>query len=109
MGEGFPMKGGDGGDSYANNSQLQKQSSDSVKGMIKEAVAHNLDAGSGEVVAIADLGCSVGPNTFFSVQNLIEALENKFRSNIEEIQVYFNDHSANDFNTLFASLPADRC
>ncbi|KAL9156408.1 hypothetical protein ABFS82_09G074800 [Erythranthe guttata] len=67
-----------------------------------------------------------GPNTFFTVQNLIEAVETKFSSIIFqglenptttttttktlelEFQVFFNDHTTNDFNTLFASLPPDR-
>ncbi|KAF8369993.1 hypothetical protein HHK36_031978 [Tetracentron sinense] len=62
---------------------------------------------------IADLGCSVGPNTFIAVQNIIEGVELKYQtldhnSCIPEFQVFFNDHVANDFNTLFTSLPPDR-
>ncbi|XP_042016379.1 loganic acid O-methyltransferase-like [Salvia splendens] len=60
-------------------------------------------------VAIADLGCSVGPNTFFTVQNLIEAVQKKWPSEtLLEFQVFFNDHLGNDFNTLFSSLPLER-
>ena len=65
-------------------------------------------------IRVADLGCSVGPNTFFAVQNILEAIELKYyqsqalNSQIPEFQVFFNDHVSNDFNTLFLSLPPDR-
>lgn len=107
------MNGGDGAYSYTKNSQYQKQASDVVKGMIQDAVIHNLDAESiSTTLTIADMGCSVGPNTFFTVQNLIQAVHNKcslqgLHSKHLEFQVFFNDHSANDFNTLFASLPTE--
>lgn len=64
---------------------------------------------------IADLGCSTGPNTFLAVQSIIDAVklkyENKAKSEhvqIPEFQVFFNDQSLNDFNTLFKSLPTKR-
>ncbi|KAL1541758.1 gibberellin A4 carboxyl methyltransferase [Salvia divinorum] len=109
MGETFPMKGGDGAHSYAKNSQYQKKASDSVKGMIDEAVIESLERESmSGTVAIADLGCSVGPNTFFSVQNLMEAVQKKWPSETLEFQVFFNDNFGNDFNALFAALPPER-
>ncbi|XP_057804904.1 loganic acid O-methyltransferase-like [Salvia miltiorrhiza] len=110
MGETFPMKGGDDAHSYSKNSRYQKLASDTVKEMIQEAVSEYLATESmSSRVTIADLGCSVGLNTFFAVQNLMEAVEAKWSSkNKLEFQVFFNDHSANDFNTLFTSLPPDR-
>lgn len=61
---------------------------------------------------IADLGCSVGPNTFLAVNNIIEAVAQKYQikghSNLPEIQVFFSDLVSNDFNYLFASLPQDK-
>ncbi|XP_047977538.1 loganic acid O-methyltransferase-like [Salvia hispanica] len=109
MGETFPMKGGDSEYSYTKNSKYQKLASDAVKEMIEEAVVRSLDVESMSTkVAIADLGCSVGPNTFFTVQNLIEAVQKKWPSETLEFQVFFNDHLGNDFNTLFASLPLER-
>ena len=55
-------------------------------------------------IRVADLGCSVGPNTFFAMENILEAIELKCQnqgldSQIPEFQVFFND-----FSTLFASL-----
>ncbi|KAL1541764.1 gibberellin A4 carboxyl methyltransferase [Salvia divinorum] len=109
MGETFPMIGGVSEYSYTKNSTYQKQASNAVKEMIDEAVVESLDAGSTSTkVSIADLGCSVGPNTFFTVQNLIEAVQKKRPSETLEFQVFFNDHSSNDFNTLFSTLPPER-
>nr|XP_027099201.1 farnesoic acid carboxyl-O-methyltransferase-like [Coffea arabica] len=85
--------------------------------MIKEAIVEKLDTKSlssaSNRLCIADLGCSVGPNTFFAVQNIIDAIENKHKSEYDgshklEFQVFFNDHASNDFNTLFTSLPLER-
>ena len=64
---------------------------------------------------VADFGCASGPNTFVAVQNIIDAVEDKYRKetgqnpaeNIE-FQVLFNDFSTNDFNTLFQALPPGR-
>ncbi|KAH6799174.1 hypothetical protein C2S51_035658 [Perilla frutescens var. frutescens] len=116
MGDGFAMNGGDGTYSYTKNSHYQKEASDSVKGMMEEAVISKLDVEKllsiSSTLTIADLGCSVGPNTFFTVQNLMKAVENKCsHSNSKtciEFNVLFNDQSSNDFNTLFASLPPER-
>lgn len=86
-----------------------------AKTMINQVIAEKLDIESLSITSntfhIADLGCSVGPNTFISVQSLLEAVENKYQSKglashrSPEFQVFFNDHFTNDFNTLFASLP----
>ncbi|KAK4436788.1 Loganic acid O-methyltransferase [Sesamum alatum] len=114
MAESFPMNGGDGTYSYTKNSQYQKQATDFAKGTIQEAILDKLDLVSvSDTFRIVDFGCSVGPNTFITVQNIIQAVENKCSlqgldpGNID-FQVFFNDHTANDFNTLFASFPPDR-
>eukprot|EP00262_Sarcandra_glabra_P019586 TRINITY_DN7430_c0_g1_i1.p1 TRINITY_DN7430_c0_g1~~TRINITY_DN7430_c0_g1_i1.p1 ORF type:complete len:245 (-),score=26.24 TRINITY_DN7430_c0_g1_i1:26-760(-) len=114
--ETFTMVGGRGYTSYANNSSYQREAGDLVKEMLEEAIAEKLDFcdfPSMETFNVADLGCSVGPNTFFIVQLIIEAVEKKLASQglsscAPEFQVFFNDHSSNDFNTLFTSLPPDR-
>lgn len=85
--------------------------------MIKEAIVKKFDinvlSGPLNSIFVADLGCSTGPNTFLAVQNIVEALEHKYQlskdhDEIPEFQVFFNDHSSNDFNTLFKSLPPKR-
>lgn len=95
---------------------------DAAKELISEAIADKLDLkilGFDDTLKpfkIADLGCSVGPNTLLAVQNIIEAVELEFQrtTNLHqkpsalEFQVFLNDHSDNDFNTLFKSLPHAR-
>ncbi|KAJ4717189.1 S-adenosylmethionine-dependent methyltransferase [Melia azedarach] len=94
---------------------LKRAVVDASKELINESISEKLDLqilgfdASNKVVKIADLGCSVGPNTFFAVQNIIEAIELKFQNSSSlEFQVFFNDQSQNDFNTLFRSLPPSR-
>ncbi|OVA14239.1 SAM dependent carboxyl methyltransferase [Macleaya cordata] len=111
--ESFPMNGGDGVYSYVKNSSLQRSGVDSSKALIEKAIAEKLDVHNlpnSNSFRIVDLGCSVGPNTFIAVQNIIEAVDLKYKSQglsseTPEFHVFFSDHTFNDFNTLFASLP----
>ncbi|CAN6577799.1 unnamed protein product [Malus baccata var. baccata] len=111
----FTMNGGDGLYSYSKNSTFQRKAIDAAKELINEAVFERLDTESfsSSAFRVTDLGCSVGPNTFLAVQNIVDALEQKYQSQghnsqLLELQVFFNDHAFNDFNELFRSLPADR-
>ncbi|MCL7034738.1 hypothetical protein MKW94_030077 [Papaver nudicaule] len=112
--EAIPMNGGDGRNSYANNSSLQRFLVDRSRSMIDEAIANYLDiqiCPSSETFRIADFGCSVGPNTFIAMHNIVEAIHLKYRDesgSTPEFHVYFNDHTSNDFNTLFVSLPPEK-
>ncbi|KAI3875273.1 hypothetical protein MKX03_011157 [Papaver bracteatum] len=115
--EAYPMNGGNGPNSYANNSFLQRFFVDWSKSMIDEAIANYLDiqiCPSSNTFRIADLGCSAGPNTFIAMQNIIEAIDCKYRESeglsgsTPEFHVYFNDHVSNDFNTLFVTLPPEK-
>ncbi|KAG2664613.1 hypothetical protein I3760_16G090200 [Carya illinoinensis] len=118
--ESYVMIGGDGRHSYAKNSNLQRVGADHAKTLIMEAITENLDIDEdvscpvSNIFGIADLGCSVGPNTYVSMRNIIEAVVQKYKSkgrhdsSLPVFQVFFNDHVSNDFNTLFANLPVDR-
>ncbi|XP_028807226.1 salicylate carboxymethyltransferase-like [Neltuma alba] len=58
-------------------------------------------------LAIADLGCSSGPNTFFVVSEVIRTVEKLCRhlnQQSPEYQVFLNDLPGNDFNNIFRSL-----
>ncbi|XP_028124873.1 farnesoic acid carboxyl-O-methyltransferase-like [Camellia sinensis] len=88
-----------------------------VKEMIIEAIAKKFDitslSFSSNTIRIADLGCSVGPNTFNAMKSIVEAIEWKYHSKnltteMLEFQLFFNDHASNDFNTLFTTLPPNR-
>ncbi|KAG9449050.1 hypothetical protein H6P81_009015 [Aristolochia fimbriata] len=113
--ESYPMNGGEGPTSYSHNSQYQGEGVNASKQLISAAIADNIslsELSSLDTFHIADLGCSVGPNTFSVVQNIIGAIEHKLlplgaSSKVAlDFQVSFNDHSSNDFNTLFSSLPS---
>ncbi|KAJ4847531.1 hypothetical protein Tsubulata_003957, partial [Turnera subulata] len=112
----WAMNGGDGPNSYAQNSFLQKSVVDGTKGLISDGIAEKLDFmnsnfDSSGLFVIADFGSSVGPNTFFAVANIIEAVEQTHQSQLPnapplDFQVFFNDVTDNDFNTLFKTLPS---
>ncbi|PRQ15948.1 putative loganate O-methyltransferase [Rosa chinensis] len=114
--EAYPMKSGDGPSNYAENSLYQKAVVDVAKEVLNKAIAEKLDMeifSSANSFHIADLGCSVGPNTFYSVENILQAVVFKYKSRglnsqIPEFQVFFSDHNSNDFNMLFKSLPQNR-
>ncbi|KAK9939987.1 hypothetical protein M0R45_016665 [Rubus argutus] len=113
--EAHPMTGGDGPNSYAKNFTLQRGGLDVSKELVRKAIAEKLD---GEILhsntfRIADLGCSVGPNTFLAIENILEGVEFKYKSQgmnsqFPEFHVFFNDHTSNDFNMLFKTLPQNR-
>ncbi|XP_019080290.1 loganic acid O-methyltransferase isoform X2 [Vitis vinifera] len=117
-GESYHMNSGDGPYSYAKYSSYQKAIVDAAKKMLVEAISDNLDInnpsfGSSNTLRIADMGCSIGPNAFIAVQNIVEAVTLKYQSMQQkpqalEFHVFFNDHIANDFNALFRSLPPSR-
>ncbi|KAI4341515.1 hypothetical protein MLD38_026229 [Melastoma candidum] len=111
------MTGGDGRHSYLKNSVMQGQVVDHIKGLVEEMVAKTVNFhGSyppGRSFRIADMGCSVGPNTLRTVEMIVEAVEKKYRAEgltdrLPEFHVFFNDRPANDFNTLFRSLPSEK-
>lgn len=85
----------------------QRWGIEASKLLISEAVWEKLDVHVSASFNIADLGCSVGPNTVIAVENIIESVKLKYSGSFE-IQVFFNDLASNDFNTLLRSLPHDR-
>ncbi|KAG7564491.1 S-adenosyl-L-methionine-dependent methyltransferase [Arabidopsis suecica] len=113
MSTSFTMLGGEGPDSYRQHSKYQGGLFEAAKEKINKAISMKLDIDfTSNLVNIADFGCSTGPNTFKAVQTIIDAVEDKYQkeSYLDEIefQVFFNDSSNNDFNTLFKTLPQTR-
>ncbi|XP_062117954.1 loganic acid O-methyltransferase-like [Humulus lupulus] len=109
--------GGNDRYSYSKNSNFQRNAIHSAKELINKAIAEKLDMNilaSSKTFQVADLGCATGPNTYISVQNIIDAVELKCQSHgaeisqLPEFQVFFNDHALNDFNEVFKSLPLER-
>ncbi|KAM7261732.1 hypothetical protein ACFE04_020809 [Oxalis oulophora] len=110
------MNGGDGPYSYTRNSEFQGKVLNIERDLFIKTIQQNLtiDSNNNQVFRIADLGCSVGPNTFTCVQIIIDAVQRKLNtlglieSKLPEFQVFFNDRVTNDFNSLFKNLPSQR-
>ncbi|KAG7604232.1 putative S-adenosylmethionine-dependent methyltransferase [Arabidopsis thaliana] len=113
----YPMNGGDDQHSYIHNSSYQKAGIDGVQEKARQYILENLDLlnmnPNLSTFTIADFGCSIGPNTFHAVQNIIDIVKLKHLKESQEdsrvapleFQVYFNDLPNNDFNTLFRTQP----
>ncbi|GLU08985.1 hypothetical protein SLE2022_258660 [Rubroshorea leprosula] len=112
------MNCGHGDSSYDRNSYYQRECANLQKGKIEEVIKEELDlkkfSSNSNTIRIADLGCSIGPNTFIAMHDVVEAMKQKLQSQLSpsskmfEFQVFFNDQPPNDFNTLFTSLPKER-
>jgi hypothetical protein len=79
-----------------------------TKPITEEAITNVYSSNLPRSLAIADLGCSSGPNTLFVVSELIKVvdkLRTKLGHDSPEYQVFLNDLPGNDFNTIFKSLP----
>ncbi|CAN1151574.1 Loganic acid O-methyltransferase [Linum perenne] len=104
---------------YSQHSFYQKMAGNVAKEAIHVAIKNNLNIKSltasspSPIIKLADLGCSVGPNTFASIQGLIHVIKQAHQAQYDnnnnpqnlEFQVYFNDLHTNDFNSLFAAIP----
>ncbi|RZC44633.1 hypothetical protein C5167_037585 [Papaver somniferum] len=104
----FHMKGGIGNESYAKNSSLQKRALDMVKSIRIDTIIDLYVTLTPESFAIADLGCSSGPNTLSVIQEIVEVIDeasNKISQATPEFRVSLNDLSSNDFNSIFTGLP----
>nr|UMB49597.1 salicylic acid methyltransferase [Hamamelis vernalis] len=101
------MNGGMGEASYANNSLVQKKVISMTKPIVEEAITDLYHSTLPTSLAIADLGCSSGPNTLLVVSELTDTI-NKICQKLDhqspEFQVFLNDLPGNDFNNIFRSL-----
>ncbi|KAL0446242.1 UNVERIFIED_CONTAM: Loganic acid O-methyltransferase [Sesamum latifolium] len=110
----YVMNGGEGPNSYAQNSSYQGGVLNVAKPIIEEEISKKLDVKHhSSTFMIADFGCSTGHNSFAAMKSIIKAIQKKFEtdghtSKSPDFQVFFNDKVGNDFNTLFSSLPSER-
>ncbi|PIA36696.1 hypothetical protein AQUCO_03300127v1 [Aquilegia coerulea] len=102
------MTPGEGKTSYAMNSEYQKRAIIKAKPIVEEAITDLYCKTVPRSMAIADLGCSSGPNTLLVISEIVEAISlmcQKLGHRSPELQVYLNDLPGNDFNTIFKSIP----
>ncbi|KAK6227849.1 hypothetical protein SCA6_000189 [Theobroma cacao] len=104
------MNKGDGENSYVKTSGYTQKVAAVTQPVVYRA-AQSLFTGrnscSYQVLNVADLGCSSGPNTFTVMSTVIESTRDKCSElnwQMPEIQFYLNDLVGNDFNTLFKGL-----
>ncbi|KAJ6420133.1 hypothetical protein OIU84_030112 [Salix udensis] len=101
------MNGGRGEKSYAQNSLVQRKVISMTKPIAEEAITNLYRNTVPASLAIADLGCSSGPNTLFAVSELVKAVDEvrrKLGHQSPEYQVLLNDLPGNDFNAIFKSI-----
>ncbi|XVF83907.1 hypothetical protein PTKIN_Ptkin16aG0531800 [Pterospermum kingtungense] len=105
------MTKGDGENSYVQSSGYTQQVAAVTQPIVHKAVQsmlrENCSSTPLEVINVADLGCSSGPNTFTVMSTVIEGTVkscSELGCEIPEVQFYLNDLVGNDFNTLFKGL-----
>ncbi|KAK3224184.1 hypothetical protein Dsin_011209 [Dipteronia sinensis] len=103
------MNGGVGETSYANNSLVQRKVISMTKPIFEDAITNlYISNNFPGKLAIADLGCSSGPNTLLVVSEVVKTVNNICRKlgnqSVPEYQLLLNDLPGNDFNTIFRSL-----
>ncbi|XP_078177516.1 anthranilate O-methyltransferase 2-like [Carex rostrata] len=101
------MVGGTSQTSYAANSTIPKKAILKIRPMLEEAVREIYRNLHPEKMAVADLGCSSGPNTLTVLSEVIKIISNqcqKAGQQPPEIQFFLNDLYNNDFNNIFQSL-----
>ncbi|CAI8609104.1 unnamed protein product [Vicia faba] len=104
---GLHMNASDEEASYAKNSSLQRKVISLTKALRDELITSLYCNTLPKSLAIADLGCSSGPNTLLVISEFIKVVENlcrKFNQKSPEYKVSLNDLPENDFNSVFKSL-----
>ncbi|XP_014497723.1 7-methylxanthosine synthase 1 isoform X2 [Vigna radiata var. radiata] len=100
------MNSGKGEMSYANNSSIQRQMMLKAKFILEETITRLYRDSSPNCMKVADLGCSVGPNTLLVISNIINMVDTACtHCDLPTFQFYLNDLFGNDFNTTIKLLP----
>jgi len=79
-----------------------------TKLILEETITRLYCDSSPNCMKVADLGCSVGPNTLLVISNIINIVDTActhLNRDLPTFQFYLNDLFGNDFNTTFKLLP----
>lgn len=105
------MKGGDGDESYARNSAVQRKIIEMAKPALEEALKNlycsSILIPSNKSFLMADLGCSSGPKALMALSIIFDVLDTTCQAKkhpFPEIKAFLNDLPGTDFNTLFQSV-----
>ncbi|KAA0052951.1 salicylate carboxymethyltransferase-like [Cucumis melo var. makuwa] len=98
------MNHGIGDQSYAKNSISQSKYQSGSRPMLRRAVAALCAGDLPTSIAVADLGCSSGPNALFAISEIVNVIHRRWRGDPPELMVFLNDLAENDFNSVFRGL-----
>ncbi|KAH9793737.1 Jasmonate O-methyltransferase [Citrus sinensis] len=103
------MNGGEGENSYANNSLTQKEAIVKAKPLLEQSLNDLYCNGFPDCITVADMGCSSGPNALLPTWEAIDSLDkicNRLNRKPPVLHSFLNDLPGSDFNTVFKSLPS---
>lgn len=103
------MNGGEGENSYANNSPTQKEAILKAKPVLEQSLNELYCNGFPDCIRFADLGCSSGPNALLPTWEAIDSLDkicHRLNRKPPVLHSFLNDLPGSDFNTVFKSLPS---
>ena len=98
------MNHGIGDQSYAKNSISQSKYQSGSRPILRRAVAALCAGDLPTSIAVADLGCSSGPNALFAISEIVNVIHRRWRGDTPELMVFLNDLAENDFNSVFRGL-----
>ncbi|XXG77309.1 hypothetical protein AAC387_Pa08g1484 [Persea americana] len=88
------MVGGAGETSYANNSSLQRITIRNSRPVVRACIQDLYCTSFPEILNLADLGCSSGPNTLLVIKEIIDAIQERchqLRRHMPELRMFLND------------------
>ncbi|KAL9457284.1 hypothetical protein AB3S75_006347 [Citrus x aurantiifolia] len=103
------MNGGEGDNSYANNSAPSREATLKTKPLLHESLFDLYCKGFPDCIRFTDMGCSSGPNAFLPTLQVVEALDticSRLKHKPPILHAFLNDLPGNDFNTVSKSLPS---
>ncbi|XP_022923187.1 salicylate carboxymethyltransferase-like [Cucurbita moschata] len=98
------MNQGIGDQSYATNSISQSKYQSGSRPLLRRAIAALCAADLPSAIAVADLGCSSGPNALFAISEIVGVIRGCCGGEAPELTVFLNDLAENDFNSVFRGL-----
>ncbi|XP_050205160.1 7-methylxanthosine synthase 1-like [Mercurialis annua] len=101
------MNEGEGENSYYRNSVYQTNVIAKARPILEESIQELCRKNMPDCLKIAEMGCSTGPNTLMPLWEIVETIEascTELKKKTPTLQVFLNDLSGTDFNTIFKTI-----
>ncbi|XP_065875467.1 probable caffeine synthase 4 [Euphorbia lathyris] len=100
------MVGGQGQNSYYTNSLFQKKVILKTRPILEQSISKLCQTNSIDLLKMAEMGCSSGPNALLPLWEIIQTIDSTLHQKQKppSLQVFLNDLTGTDFNTIFRSL-----